>query len=238
MRAVADAARNASTAHPRSLTFKPVHAGPAEIAAPMKLPELDEADEDVEAKRAARRAGRASPADSTATSEYDTDPAPSPFPDVLAGAGAGGAPPGGAVPSKSLPGATRVVLADPEAGPHIVGDDLPRPYRATLDGDVTRVRLAATANMRRLPELWCTMKKAEYGLFLEMEFSQPPLGILFQGRTVKGTIASSPASVLLSPGDRIMSVNGMNLESWGKLRVQDVSGRRLCSARVCVYVCA
>lgn len=50
---------------------------------------------------------------------------------------------------------------------------------------------------------------------------QRPLTFL-QGRTVKGTTASSPASVILAPGDKLLSINGVSVESWGRLRVQDV----------------
>jgi hypothetical protein len=39
---VADASRTASSSRPRSLTFRPVHDGPAEIAAPLKL--VDDSD--------------------------------------------------------------------------------------------------------------------------------------------------------------------------------------------------
>jgi hypothetical protein len=39
---------------------------------------------------------------------------------------------------------------------------------------------------------------------------------------VKGTTASSPASIILRPGDRLQTANGMNLEMWGKHRIQDV----------------
>jgi hypothetical protein len=42
-----------------------------------------------------------------------------------------------------------------------------------------------------------------------------------QGRIVRGTTAPSPASVLLQPGDKVISVNGMNVEMWGKHRVQE-----------------
>lgn len=39
---------------------------------------------------------------------------------------------------------------------------------------------------------------------------------------MKGTTASSPASVVLQPGDKLLSINGVNVEAWGRLRVQDV----------------
>jgi hypothetical protein len=43
-----------------------------------------------------------------------------------------------------------------------------------------------------------------------------------QGRLVKGTTASTPAAVVLQPGDKLLMANGMNLEMWGKQRTQDV----------------
>ena len=53
---------------------------------------------------------------------------------------------------------------------------------------------------------------------------------LLQGRLVKGTTASTPASVVLQPGDKLLMANGMNLEMWGKQRTQDVRDGQLCAA--------
>lgn len=76
--------------------------------------------------------------------------------------------------------------------------------------------------MKRLPEMWYITRKGDCGSYLEMEFTQAPMGIVFQGRTVRGTTAASPATVILQPGDKLLSINGVNVESWGRLRVQDV----------------
>lgn len=73
--------------------------------------------------------------------------------------------------------------------------------------------------------MWAISRRGDCGTYLEMEFTQAPMGIVFQGRTVRGTTASSPATVLLQPGDKLLSINGVNVESWGRLRVQDVSFR-------------
>ena len=65
-------------------------------------------------------------------------------------------------------------------------------------------------------------RKGDCGTYLDLEFTQAPMGIVFQGRTVRGTTASSPSSVILQPGDKLLTIGGVNVESWGRLRVQDV----------------
>jgi hypothetical protein len=120
----------------------------------------------------------------------------------------------------------------------------------------TFVRLDAMPGLRRLPEMWCCVKETDCGTAIELEFTQPPMGIIFQvrhhrqqellmqrlystvhygcsravvlpcvcvqGRTVKGTTAPSPASVILQPGDRVITVNGISVEMWGMHRTQEV----------------
>jgi hypothetical protein len=34
--------------------------------------------------------------------------------------------------------------------------------------------------MKRLPELWCGIRKTFCGTFIEMEFTQHPIGVIFQ----------------------------------------------------------
>jgi hypothetical protein len=36
--------------------------------------------------------------------------------------------------------------------------------------------------MKRIPEMWYGVRKADCGLYLELEFTHPPMGVLFQVR--------------------------------------------------------
>ena len=40
--------------------------------------------------------------------------------------------------------------------------------------------------MRRIPEMWYGIKRADCGLYIEMEFTHPPMGVVFQVRQEPG----------------------------------------------------
>ncbi len=73
-----------------------------------------------------------------------------------------------------LPLGVRVISLD-DGVP--IGD----PYSDT-DLPSTFLSIDAFPGMRRLPEMWCCVKESDCGVFIEMEFTEAPMGIVFQVR--------------------------------------------------------
>jgi hypothetical protein len=178
---VTEASRTACSARPRSLTFRPVHDGPAEIAAPLKLVEDSDAN----------------PSSSRGVKDVDGDILDC---DELPVKDAAGALPPGVeilpnggfeITESSHSGfvqpmysTSRVPAPLIRSGQEMCPASTSRTHDPTILSHVLYrfSRLEARHGVRRLPEMWFMTRKGDCGSYLEMEFTQAPMGIVFQVR--------------------------------------------------------
>ena len=143
--AIKEASETASATRPRTLMFRPSHAGPAEIAAPWG----DDDDNDDE--------------NDDDDNQHDGGEGSKDDDDI------------------SLPDGVEVVH---RIAPLMITAQWSSPSGASSEPSMpaTFVRLEATPGLRRLPEMWCCVKDSDCGMTIELEFTTPPMGIVFQVR--------------------------------------------------------